>query len=194
MRMTCLFIAFDDLYFQNELVTYIFLFKFMAFDIAAFFLLFLYAVVRGKGKSKQLDYTTDEEDTEEQTSDEEFLPHKEVSKGIIEADAISNPPKKFKTKKLAGRKPIEVTSSSVPKDSHERHAQSQYDLRVKDGSLEQTNDEREDVEQHEDGEEKLVCVEKGAMPINDEREPMIGVVQETFRVGSMHDQDIEKGT
>ncbi|KAI8546097.1 hypothetical protein RHMOL_Rhmol07G0089700 [Rhododendron molle] len=103
----------------------------MAFDIAAFFLLFLYAVVRGKGKSKQLDYISDEEDTEEQTSDEEFLPHKEVPKGIIEADTISNPPKKFKTKKLAGRKPIEVTSSSVPKASHERHAQSQYDLRVR---------------------------------------------------------------
>ncbi|XP_058203931.1 uncharacterized protein LOC131318121 [Rhododendron vialii] len=82
-------------------------------------------VVRGKGKAKLLDSISDEEDIEEQTSDEE------VSKGIIEADTISNPPKKLKTKKLAGRKPIEVTSSSVPKASHERHAQSQYDLRVR---------------------------------------------------------------
>ncbi|KAF7136450.1 hypothetical protein RHSIM_Rhsim08G0151400 [Rhododendron simsii] len=84
-----------------------------------------HAIVRGKRKVKQLDSISDEEDTKEQTSDEE------VSKGIIEADTISNLPKKLKTKKLAGRKPIEVTSSSVPKDSHERHAQSQYDLRVR---------------------------------------------------------------
>ncbi|KAI8554873.1 hypothetical protein RHMOL_Rhmol05G0130700 [Rhododendron molle] len=77
-------------------------------------------LVRGKGKAKQFDYISDEEDTEEQTSYEEVLPHEEVS----------NPPKKLKTKTLAARKPIEVTSSSVPKASHERHAQSQYDLRV----------------------------------------------------------------
>ncbi|KAG5561405.1 hypothetical protein RHGRI_004439 [Rhododendron griersonianum] len=32
---------------------------------------------------------------------------------------------------MAGRKPIEVTSSFVLKASHERHAQSQYDLRVR---------------------------------------------------------------
>ncbi|KAF7145228.1 hypothetical protein RHSIM_Rhsim04G0180600 [Rhododendron simsii] len=78
-------------------------------------------LVRGKGKAKQLDYISDEEDTKEQTSDEELLPHEEVS----------NPPKKLKTKKLARRKPIEVPSSFVPKASHERHAQSQYDLRVR---------------------------------------------------------------
>ncbi|KAF7151694.1 hypothetical protein RHSIM_Rhsim02G0117900 [Rhododendron simsii] len=34
-------------------------------------------------------------------------------------------------KKLVGRKLIKVTSSSVPKASYERHAQSQYDFRVK---------------------------------------------------------------
>ncbi|KAG5538993.1 hypothetical protein RHGRI_019519 [Rhododendron griersonianum] len=63
-----------------------------------------FEVVRGKGKAKQLDSISDEEDTKEQTCDEE------VSKGIIETDTIPNPPKKLKTKKLAGRKPIEVRS------------------------------------------------------------------------------------
>ncbi|KAG5530396.1 hypothetical protein RHGRI_025369 [Rhododendron griersonianum] len=83
-------------------------------------------LVRGKGKAKQLDSISDEEDTKEQTCDEE------VSKGIIETDTIPNPPKKLKTKKLAGRKPIEVTSSSVPKaEFSKRHAQSQYDFRVR---------------------------------------------------------------
>ncbi|KAI8567564.1 hypothetical protein RHMOL_Rhmol02G0131700 [Rhododendron molle] len=85
----------------------------------------MYSLVRGKRKAKQLDSKSDEEDKEEQTSDEE------VSKGIIEADTISNPPKKLKTKTLVGRKPIEVTSSSVAKASRERHAQSQYELRVR---------------------------------------------------------------
>ncbi|KAF7112609.1 hypothetical protein RHSIM_RhsimUnG0211900 [Rhododendron simsii] len=99
--------------------------KFTLFFSTSILLLFLYAVVRRKGKAKHLDSISDEEDIDEQTSDEE------VSKGIIEVDAISNPPKKLKTKKLAGRKPIEVTSSSVPKASHERHAQSQYELRVR---------------------------------------------------------------
>ncbi|KAI8573777.1 hypothetical protein RHMOL_Rhmol01G0302400 [Rhododendron molle] len=84
----------------------------------------MYSLVRGKRKAKQLDSRSDEEDKEEQTSDEE------VSKGIIEADTISNPPKKLKTKTLVGRKPIEVTSSSVAKASRERHAQSQYEIRV----------------------------------------------------------------
>ncbi|KAG5565884.1 hypothetical protein RHGRI_001710 [Rhododendron griersonianum] len=85
-----------------------------------------FEVVRGKGKAKQLDSISDEEDTKEQTCDEE------VSKGIIETDTIPNPPKKLKTKKLAGRKPIEVTSSSVPKaEFSKRHAQSQYDFRVR---------------------------------------------------------------
>ncbi|KAG5541015.1 hypothetical protein RHGRI_021039 [Rhododendron griersonianum] len=94
--------------------------------VTSIFLLFLYAVVRGKGKAKQLDSISDEEDTKEQTCDEE------VSKGIIETDTIPNPPKKLKTKKLAGRKPIEVTSSSVPKaEFSKRHAQSQYDFRVR---------------------------------------------------------------
>ncbi|KAG5521455.1 hypothetical protein RHGRI_033873 [Rhododendron griersonianum] len=52
-----------------------------------------HAIVRGKGMAKQLDYISDEEDTEEQISDEEVQPHEEAS--------------------------------------HERHAQSQYDLRVR---------------------------------------------------------------